>query len=68
MSLRMPQTNERNITVTLKDGTVFADRDITNSPFGSDSMAVVSFWDNDSLVMIPMTEIARVEMKFEEEE
>jgi hypothetical protein len=68
MSLRMPETSEVSITVTLKDGTVFADRDVTSSPFGTDHMAVVSFWDNDNLIMIPMTEVAKVEMKFEEEE
>lgn len=67
MSLRMPETNEVSITVTMKDGKVFADRDVTNSPFRSDQMTVVSFWDGDNLVMVPMTEVAKVEMKFEEE-
>jgi hypothetical protein len=51
------------ISVYLKDGTSYLEKDIPPQPFGKND-TIVSFWYNDKLVGIPMSEVSRVELIF----
>ena len=59
--VRMPKTQNFKINVFLKNGDCFNDKDIPNQPFGEDGR-VVSFWDEDRLIVFPMDEIFCVEL------
>jgi hypothetical protein len=63
--IRKPESAESlTISVKLKDGREFENRDITDNPFG-DNERVVSFWENDDTVLIfPMSEVAEYRLHF----
>lgn len=51
------------INVTLKDGTEYLGKDIPQAPFGQHDK-VVSFWEGESLMIIPMTEVKHTALYF----
>lgn len=59
------ETLNITISVFLKNGTSFIDKDIPNSLFGQHE-SFVSFWDEDSIVVYPLDQVQYVQMKFKE--
>ena len=49
------------ITVKLKNGELFENRDVPTSPFG-DHEAVVSFWNECKLMVYPISDVEYVEI------
>lgn len=64
MVRRHPSGENITISLYLKNGDAFVDKDITNSPFGN-AERQVSFWLNETTIRsYPMSEVSYIELKF----
>lgn len=64
--IRMPDMKRNvSITVKLKNGEIYKNKDITNQPFGEHNI-VVSFWHDDKLRAYPIDDVEYYELFFEE--
>jgi hypothetical protein len=61
--VRNPVSEDMSINVFLINGEEFIDRDVPQAPFGELEKSVC-FWDDDKLVMYPMSQVGRVELLF----
>lgn len=56
--VRNPVSEDMSINVFLINGEEFINKDIPQAPFG-DSEKLLSFWDDDKLVMHPMSQVKK---------
>ncbi len=55
-------TNNLTISVTLKNGSKYENKDIPEAPFGQHDR-VVSFWHEDAILVFPMSEVSSIEIR-----
>ena len=62
--IKVPE-NENNLelNVFLKNGKTFLNKDVPNQPMGKNER-VVSFWNDDRLMVYPMEQIDHIEIIF----
>jgi hypothetical protein len=56
-----PKTRNLKMSVFTKDGRTFLNRDIPSAPFGENERTV-SFWNEDILLIFPLSEIEEVRL------
>jgi hypothetical protein len=65
MAIRNPTSQDKaTISVFTLGKKKFIDCDIPSSPFATEGM--VSFWDGDKLIGLPIAQIERLELNFNE--
>jgi hypothetical protein len=65
MAIRNPTSQDKaTMTVITVDKKKFVDCDIPSQPFATEGL--VTFWDGDKLVGVPIAQILRVELNFNE--
>lgn len=58
--VRVFESENYKISVFLKDGQTFLNKDIPTKPFG-DTERIVAFWNEDKILMIPMDQVDFIE-------
>lgn len=66
MAVRKFKTSHLKINVFLHNGTQYLGRDIPDEPFG-DHENFISFWCDDFLQIIPLSEVKHIEL-YEDDE
>lgn len=61
--LRDDQTEETQLSVWLKNGSIYTLCDVPDAPFGIEGC--VSFWCGDTMAIVPLEQVTYMEMNFE---
>ncbi len=62
--IRTPEKDsDITISIWLRNGDSFEKKDITDKPFG-DNERIVSFWDGDSVTVLPMSDVSKCSLHF----
>lgn len=57
------QQEHLTLSVYLKNGKTYHNRDTSSTPFGGNELVVV-FWDKGNLIVVPMSEVKQIKMNF----